>query len=97
MLHSVIYIVQVRSYNDVIMMSSSTGDQVSRRGTLMGGYYDLKSSRMDTQRLVKMHRESVEKAKGEKAGLQQEIEDILLSIVMYIYIYMCSCTLGVKF
>ena len=47
----------------------------------MGGYYDLKSSRMDTQRLVKMHRESVEKAKGEKADLQQEIEDILLSIV----------------
>lgn len=52
------------------------GDQVSRRGTLMGGYYDLKSSRMDTQRLVKMHRESVEKAKGEKADLQQEIEEL---------------------
>lgn len=35
-----------------MVMYTSSGDQVSRRGALTGGYYDTRKSRLEMQRLV---------------------------------------------
>ena len=57
---------------------SFSGDQVSRKGTLTGGYYDSRRSRLEMQRQIWEHKEQLEAAEGEKAELRQQLEDIPL-------------------
>lgn len=52
------------------------GDQVSRKGTLTGGYYDSRRSRLEMQRQIWEHREKLEEAEGEKAQLRQKLEEL---------------------
>lgn len=51
---------------------------MSRKGTLTGGYYDSRKSRLEMQRLIWEHKEQLEAAEGEKAELRQQLEDIPL-------------------
>ena len=53
------------------------GDQVSRKGTLTGGYYDSRRSRLEIQRKIVELKERIESTQGEKEQLQQQIDDIL--------------------
>ena len=55
------------------------GDQVSRRGTLTGGYYDSRRSRLEIQRQIVELKERMEATQGEKEQLQRQIDDILVS------------------
>ena len=49
---------------------------MSRKGTLTGGYYDSRRSRLEMQRQIWEHKEQLEAAEGEKAELRQQLEDI---------------------
>ena len=51
---------------------------MSRKGTLTGGYYDSRRSRLEMQRQIWEHKEQLEAAEGEKAELRQQLEDIPL-------------------
>ena len=50
---------------------------MSRKGTLTGGYYDSRKSRLDLQRQMWENKRQLEAAEGEKADLRQQLEDIL--------------------
>ncbi len=59
------------------------GDQVSRKGTLTGGYYDSRRSRLEIQRQIVELKERIEATMTEKGQLQQQIDDILLSTSLF--------------
>ena len=67
-----------------------SGDQVSRKGTLTGGYYDSRKSRLEMQRQIWEHKEQLEAAEGEKAELRQQLEDIPL--ILYNLYITCICS-----
>ena len=58
------------------------GDQVARKGTLTGGYYDPNRSRLRVQHEIYKLRKSLESTEAEKAQIQEEVEHIL---------HKCSC------
>lgn len=60
------------------------GDQVNRKGALTGGFYDVRTSRLDAMKNIKHWREKAkttnsehEKIKKENEALDQEISNIL--------------------
>ena len=50
---------------------------MSRKGTLTGGYYDSRRSRLEIQRQIVELKEKLEATKGEKDQLRGQIDDIL--------------------
>ena len=54
---------------------------MSRKGTLTGGYYDTRRSRLEMQRQIWQNKERLETAEGEKADLKRQLEDIL--VILY--------------
>lgn len=58
----------------------SLGDQVSRKGTLTGGYYDSRRSRLEIQRQIIEHKERIESTQAEKDQLRVQIDDIHTNI-----------------
>ena len=55
----------------------SSGDQVSRKGTLTGGYYDTRRSRLEMQKQMKEQQERLEAAESERAQLRHQLDHIL--------------------
>jgi hypothetical protein len=53
---------------------------VSRKGTLTGGYYDARRSRLEIQRQIVELKGRLEATVGEKDQLRGGIDDILLNI-----------------
>lgn len=58
-----------------------SGDQVSRKGTLTGGYYGLRRSRLEIHRQIVELKEKLETTQGEKDQLRGQIDDILLECI----------------
>lgn len=52
------------------------GDEVSRKGTLTGGYYDSRRSRLDIQRQIVELKERLEATQGEKDQLGGQIDEL---------------------
>ena len=50
---------------------------MSRKGTLTGGYYDSRRSRLEIQRQIVDLKERLETTQGEKDELRGQIDDIL--------------------
>ena len=50
---------------------------MSRKGTLTGGYYDTRRSRLEMQRQMVEQRERLEAAEGERAQLRHQLDHIL--------------------
>ena len=61
----------------VMCVCVCVGDQVSRRGTLTGGYYDTRRSRLEMQRQMVEQRERLEAAEDERAQLRHQLDHIL--------------------
>ena len=59
------------------MIFSFPGDQVSRKGTLTGGYYDTRRSRLEQQRMITELKQKLEEEESERSSLKSELEDIL--------------------
>ena len=57
-----------------------SGDQVARKGTLTGGYYDPSRSRLRIQHEVYKLRRSLETTEAEKAEIRQQVEHILPTV-----------------
>ena len=57
------------------------GDQVSRKGTLTGGFYDARRSRLEIQSRIVELKAKLEATQGEKDQLRGQIDDILPSCV----------------
>ena len=74
-------------------MFLSPGDQVSRKGTLTGGYYDTRRSRLEMQRQMLEQRERLEAAERERAELRQQLEHIPPNSVFGVCV--CVCVLCV--
>ena len=53
------------------------GDQVARKGTLTGGYYDPSRSRLRIQHEIYKLRRSLETTDAEKAEIREQVEHIL--------------------
>ena len=54
-----------------------SGDQVARKGTLTGGYYDPSRSRLRIQHEIYKLRRSLETTEAEKAEIREQVEHIL--------------------
>lgn len=52
------------------------GDQVSRKGTLCGGYHP--TSRLELHQQIKQLRSQLEQLEAERARYKQQLDDILL-------------------
>lgn len=61
-----------------ILFVLTVGEEVSRRGTMTGGYLDSRKSRLEIQRRIVELKGRLEAMQGEKEQLQREIDDILL-------------------
>ena len=79
-------------------MSTCVGDQVARKGTLTGGYYDPNRSRLRVQHEIYKLRKTLESTEAEKAQIQEEVEHILhihtnihACIHTYIHTYLHTC------
>ena len=53
---------------------------MSRKGTLTGGYYDSRRSRLEIQRQIIEHKERIESTQAEKDQLRVQIDDIHTNI-----------------
>ncbi len=62
---------------------------MSRKGTLTGGYYDSRSSRLELQRLVWETKQRLESAEGEKAEFRHQLADILPTQLTFKYLHVC--------
>lgn len=58
------------------------GDQVARKGTLTGGYYDPSRSRLRIQHEIYKLRRSLETTEAEKAEIREQVEHILPTIML---------------
>ena len=56
-----------------------TGDQVSRRGALTGGYYDTRKSRLDLQKGKTETCKQLEQQEREYAEHKVKLQNILLT------------------
>ena len=54
-----------------------TGDVVSRKGTMTGGYYDSSKCKLQLYQHVCEQRAKLEEAKQDRVSIVQEIEHIL--------------------
>jgi len=63
------------------------GDQVSRKGTLTGGYYDSRRSRLEIQRQIVEQKERLEATQGEKDQLRGQIDDILYLFLFCLVVF----------
>ena len=59
------------------LFSPASGDQVSRRGALTGGYYDTRKSRLDLQRGKKEGLQALEEQNQEYDNHKRKLQDIL--------------------
>ena len=69
-----------------------TGDVVSRKGTMTGGYYDSSKCKLQLYQHVCDQSVKLEEAKQDRVTIVQEIEDILhnLGVMLHVYcVYMC--------
>ena len=57
------------------------GDQVSRKGTWTGGYYDSRRSRLEIQSRIVELKEKLETTQAEKDQLRGNIDDILTELL----------------
>ena len=56
-----------------------SGDQVSRRGALTGGYYDSRQSRLDCQRHIVKIKNDIEDMREKHTRVREQLESILLT------------------
>ena len=57
-----------------------SGDQVSRRGALTGGYYDSRKSRLDGQQSILKFRKEISTSKKLQEEKRKKLERILLNL-----------------
>ena len=67
------------------------GDQVSRKGTMTGGYIDTRRSRLETQRQMTEQRKRLEDAEAEQAQLRYQLDHIPLSLSLCFPVCVCVC------
>ena len=61
-------------------LSFSTGDQVSRRGALTGGYYDTRKSRLDLQKGKKEGEQALYEHNNDYGKHKTKLQDILYCV-----------------
>ena len=69
---------QATKYRDVVRWQEATisGDQVSRRGALTGGYYDKRKSRLDSQRQVWYWQAKLQEEEANAGKIKTEMEEV---------------------
>ena len=75
-------------------LSFSTGDQVSRRGALTGGYYDTRKSRLDLQKGKKEGEQALYEHNNDYGKHKTKLQDILYSTSC---VRLCARRVGLLF
>ena len=62
---------------------------MSRKGTLTGGYYDTRRSRLEMQRQMLEQKERLEAAERDRAELRHQLEHIPLTLCVCVRVCVC--------
>ena len=53
------------------------GDQVSYKGSLTGGYYDTRRSKLEQQRMILEMKSKLDEEENERSSLRQRLQDVM--------------------
>ena len=58
-------------------LTTPLGDQVSRKGALVGGYYDSRTSKLELHNLIQECKRKISDQENESQTLKEQLDDIL--------------------
>ena len=61
---------------------------MTRKGTLTGGYYDSRRSKLENQRMIEELSSRLEELEGERSTISHQLQDVSLPPVIIKYMYM---------
>lgn len=70
--------------NLIFSLSNTSGDQVSRKGGMTGGFYDFRRSKLKFVKIVRENKTSIHKKTVELEEIGKKLKDILLNYFLFI-------------